>query len=164
MVLAEDGLVAMSDQKSRLADPHPGQLSDEDRGDNRTDPVEWLVDGMNLIGSRPDGWWRDRSGARRRLVAELAAFAAGRKERVLVVFDGRPSAEELAAWVPGVEVAFAPGGPNAADRRIAAIVTASAARRETTVVTSDTALADEIRALGSAVMGVGAFRRLLQVR
>ncbi len=32
--------------------------------------MHWVVDGMNLIGSRPDGWWRDRAGARRRLVAD----------------------------------------------------------------------------------------------
>ena len=36
--------------------------------------VPWLVDGMNVIGSKPDGWWRDRTGAMRRL---LAAFGPG---------------------------------------------------------------------------------------
>ena len=36
----------------------------------------WLIDGNNVMGSRPDGWWRDRRGAARALVGELAAFAA----------------------------------------------------------------------------------------
>jgi hypothetical protein len=37
--------------------------------------VRWIVDGNNVMGSRPDGWWRDRDGAARRLAAEVAAFA-----------------------------------------------------------------------------------------
>ena len=37
--------------------------------------TRWIVDGMNVIGSRPDGWWRDRRGAMRRLVEELGALA-----------------------------------------------------------------------------------------
>ena len=31
-----------------------------------------IVDGANVVGSRPDGWWRDRAGAAARLRAELA--------------------------------------------------------------------------------------------
>ena len=31
------------------------------------------VDASNVVGSRPDGWWRDRTGATRRLVAALEA-------------------------------------------------------------------------------------------
>ena len=33
--------------------------------------AEWIVDGNNVMGSRPDGWWRDRRGAQRRLVERL---------------------------------------------------------------------------------------------
>ncbi len=73
----------------------------------------WLVDGMNVVGNRPDGWWRDRTGAMRRLTAQLELLAAASGERVVVVFDG--SARDLGATA--VEVAFAPErGPNAADR------------------------------------------------
>ena len=35
--------------------------------------VELVVDAANVVGSRPDGWWRDRPGAAARLVAALAA-------------------------------------------------------------------------------------------
>jgi hypothetical protein len=45
-----------------------------------------IVDAMNVIGSRPDGWWRDRRGAMVRLAASLRAL----EEEVCVVFDGRP--------------------------------------------------------------------------
>ena len=30
-----------------------------------------IVDGSNVMGSRPDGWWRDRDGARIRLTVEI---------------------------------------------------------------------------------------------
>jgi hypothetical protein len=33
-----------------------------------------LVDVANVVGSRPDGWWRDRAGATGRLLARLAAL------------------------------------------------------------------------------------------
>ena len=35
--------------------------------------VRWIVDGMNVIGSRPDGWWKDRSGAMVALVERLTS-------------------------------------------------------------------------------------------
>jgi hypothetical protein len=50
----------------------------------------WLVDGMNVIGSRPDGWWRDRAGAMRALAVELDRFADATGDQVTVVFDGQP--------------------------------------------------------------------------
>ena len=39
-------------------------------------PVRWLVDGMNVIGTRPDAWWRDRHAAMVRLVDLLERWAA----------------------------------------------------------------------------------------
>ena len=35
--------------------------------------MRWLIDASNVIGSRPDGWWRDRDGAARRLIAAVRA-------------------------------------------------------------------------------------------
>jgi predicted RNA-binding protein with PIN domain len=124
--------------------------------------VRWVVDGMNVIGSRPDGWWRDRAGARRRLVEELAGWAATPGTEVTVVFDGRPGpGEEDAASARGISTRFAPGGPNAADRAIVSLVEGDADPASVTVVTSDTALADAVRGLGAGVEGVGAFRHRL---
>ena len=40
--------------------------------------TRWLVDGMNVIGSRPTGWWRDRPRAMRELVKDLNARWASR--------------------------------------------------------------------------------------
>ena len=79
----------------------------------------WIVDGMNLIGSRPDGWWRDRRGAMQALVAQLERFASAAGEPLTVVFDGRPF--DLGGGPSEVEVAFASRrGRDAADDDIAA--------------------------------------------
>jgi predicted RNA-binding protein with PIN domain len=123
--------------------------------------LHWVVDGMNLIGSRPDGWWRDRAGARRRLVSELATLV-GPDTIVTVVFDGRPGAGEVdAAAALGITARFAPWGPNAADHAIVALLpslTDDGDGGAVTVVTSDAALADSVRHAGVAVEGVKAFR------
>jgi 8-oxo-dGTP diphosphatase len=59
-------------------------------------PMEFIVDAANVMGSRPDGWWRDRAGAARRLRDQLAVLAA----------DGVPALPEemrappLERWFP----------------------------------------------------------------
>jgi predicted RNA-binding protein with PIN domain len=123
--------------------------------------VRWLVDGMNVVGSRPDGWWRDRRGAMQRLIGELERFAELTGDEVAVIFDGRPFAFEGAGRV---EVGFAPGGPNAADHAIAERVAADGDPAGITVVTSDAELERAVRGSGAAVLGSGAFRRTLDSR
>jgi predicted RNA-binding protein with PIN domain len=111
-----------------------------------------VVDGNNVMGSRPDGWWRDRAGAARRLVAQLGDWAARNERDVLVVFDGPPPAELLAP--ARVKVRFARrSGPDAADDDIAAFVAADPAPERLRVVTSDAALARRVRAHGAEVAG-----------
>jgi len=66
--------------------------------------VTLIVDGANVMGSRADGWWRDRAGAMARLHGELAALAA-RGIR-------GPVPGDLA--VPG-DAGDAAGGPGAVD-------------------------------------------------
>lgn len=109
---------------------------------------------MNVVGSRPDGWWRDRDGAVRRLVAELREFAEHAGDEVVVVFDGRPV--EFAVEPAPVEVRFASrSGRDAADDDIARI---AAGDPGLTVVTSDAGLAARV---GNEVVGAGAFRARL---
>ena len=120
--------------------------------------MRWLVDGMNVVGSRPDGWWRDRRAAMKRLAESLATFAAETGEPLTVVFDGRPF--DLSA--APVEVVFAPGrGPNAADHEIAARVEADPDPGSLRVVTSDRALADRVSSAGAEVVPSGTFRKRL---
>ena len=116
----------------------------------------WIVDGMNVIGSRPDGWWRDRPGAMRALAEELARWSEGRE--LTVVFDGRPF--ELEA--DPVNVIFASRrGPNAADDEIARRAAADPSAASLHVATSDAELARRVRKAGAEVEGAGAFRRRL---
>ena len=101
-----------------------------------------IVDGMNVIGSRPDGWWRDRRGAMRSLVGLLASHAEAEGEAMTVIFDGRPF-EIDRPETGSVEVLFASrAGPNAADD--------DPARR--------------VREEGAELIGAGAFRRRLDGR
>ncbi len=121
--------------------------------------ARWLVDGMNVIGSRPTGWWRDRPGAMRSLTEELGALAGATGDELTVIFDGRPF--ELDA-PEGVSVEFATRrGPNAADDDIAALVEADPDPGGLTVVTSDRTLAERVRQAGAEVVGAGDFRRRL---
>jgi predicted RNA-binding protein with PIN domain len=121
----------------------------------------WLVDGNNVMGSRPDGWWRDRPGAARALVGELAAFAAREDAPVTVVFDGGPLDVEVPAGAP-LEVAYAPRrGRGAADDEIARRVAAAADPGALRVVTSDRELGRRVRDHGAQVVAAGGFRRRL---
>ena len=61
-------------------------------GGLRSEPVELVVDVANVLGSRPDGWWRDRAGATGRLLDELGAGMPRTLE--LPASTGRPAPAE----------------------------------------------------------------------
>jgi predicted RNA-binding protein with PIN domain len=106
-----------------------------------------LVDGMNVIGSRPTGWWRDRDGAVRMLVTRLIRLRQREGDEVTVVFDGRPLADLPQGSHDGVMVVYARrAGPDAADDRITEL-----ASPRSVVVTSDRALAERVRRRGAEV-------------
>jgi predicted RNA-binding protein with PIN domain len=116
----------------------------------------WIVDGMNVIGSRPTGWWHDRPGAMQQLVHELGAL----DEPVTVVFDGRPFPVQDAG---DIDVRFASrGGRNAADDEIVELVAADEDPSGLRVVTSDGELSGRVRELGAEVMGAKKFREQLE--
>ena len=121
--------------------------------------TRWLVDASNVIGSRPDGWWRDREGAAARLIDALREFA-GPGDEVVVVLDAGPSS--WAGRDGPLEVAIAPRrGRNAADDEIARRLEADDDAASVQVVTSDAELAARARARGASVVGAGEFRRRL---
>ncbi|MDK9495611.1 NTP pyrophosphohydrolase [Streptomyces katrae] len=103
-----------------------------------------IVDAANVVGSVPDGWWRDRRGAAERLRDRLAERDAG--EEVILVVEG---AARGIASVPGVEVDSAPGS---GDDRIVELAAAHAGR-PCTVVTADRALRERVKAYGAHCAG-----------
>jgi predicted RNA-binding protein with PIN domain len=121
--------------------------------------VRWFVDGMNVIGTRPDGWWRDRHAAMARLVEQLERWVVATGEDVTVVFESRPR-PPISSTV--VEVAYAPKArANAADDEIVRRLRALDDVSQTRVVTSDHALADLAAAAGTAVVPASGFRAQL---
>ena len=120
-----------------------------------------IVDAMNVIGSRPDGWWRDRPGAIARLLERLERRAAAGGERLTAVLERRPEGPLAVEWV---EVAWgAGGGRDAADAEIVRRLPEwLAADPEVVVVTSDRDLARRARELGAGVEPARAFRRALE--
>jgi len=115
-----------------------------------------LIDGMNVIGSRPDRWWRDRHGAMRRLVGALEAYAEATGDELTVVLDGQPF--ELREGGGAVTVRFAPGGRNAGDDEIVRILEDDPAPETIRVVTSDRDLVARVRDLGAGVTSAGELR------
>jgi predicted RNA-binding protein with PIN domain len=122
--------------------------------------VRWLVDGMNVIGTRPDAWWRDRDAAMHRLVDLLERWAAAEGEDVVVVFERRPS-PPIRSTV--IDVAHAPKPKaDAADDEIVRLLKASPDPQLVRVVTSDRALAERASAAGATVEGAASFRSRIE--
>jgi predicted RNA-binding protein with PIN domain len=109
-----------------------------------------IVDGMNVIGSRPETqWWRNRDQAMRDLVADLESL--GGERPMLVVFDGYP----IDGIESGeIEVTFAERrGPNGADDCIVELLEEHDAPESVVVITSDAALRRRVVARGAEVRG-----------
>lgn len=118
-----------------------------------------VVDAANVLGSKPDGWWRDRAGATARLRDGLVglnaaglADLAGPVEVVLVV-EGR------ARDVPGVDGVRVVRAPGSGDDTIVALVAAEGVNRQVVVVTADRGLRERVTALGAQVRGPSAVPR-----
>ena len=132
-----------------------------------------MVDVANVMGARPDGWWRDRAGAALRLSRSVAELAA-RGVPVARMPDGLPAP---AAWVlvlegqaraaaasltevpPAVRVVTAPGSGD--DAIVAEAAALAAAGESCLVVTADRELRRRCAALGAGVAGPGWLIELL---
>lgn len=113
----------------------------------------FVVDGMNVIGARPDGWWRDRDGAVRRLHAGLAGLAEAGDDTFVLVLDGHPL-PDLPEHDAAVPVRYARrAGADAADDRIVELVGGDADPGAVTVVTADRGLRARLAVLGVTAVG-----------
>ena len=121
-----------------------------------------IVDGANVVGSVPDGWWRDRHRAMVTLVQNLERWAAADAADVTVVFE-RPPSPPIDSSV--VTVANAPtAAPNSADDEIVRLVRADAHPEQIRVATSDRALAERVGALEATVFPAERLRDLIDPR
>jgi predicted RNA-binding protein with PIN domain len=121
-----------------------------------------VVDGMNVIGARADGWWRDRDGAARRLLRRLQDAVTRTGDVLTLVLDGRPAPGLGEGDDGGVEVRYARrSGRDAADDRIVELVAADTDPTALRVVTSDRDLTARVIALGATTEGAGTFLRRL---
>jgi hypothetical protein len=124
-----------------------------------------VVDGANVVGSRPDGWWRDRPGAARKLAGRLAAALTLDPER-LADRLGHPGAElrlHLVLEGAAAHVEDLPTHPHLAvvhadadgDTTIAALAAELVASAPVLVVTADRALKARVREAGATTAGPG---------
>ena len=114
-------------------------------------PVDVLVvDGANVVGSRPDGWWKDRAGAAARLHTRLLEVPA-LAPRVLLVLEGRARAGVPEGRTATVEVVHAGGeGDDAIVEQVGRAVAAGA---KVAVVTADRGLAGRVEDQDAMVLG-----------
>ncbi len=119
-------------------------------------PDTLIVDGNNVMGALADGWWRDRPAAVRRLLSRVQHYAGVLDEDVVLVLDV-PQADLPEGDNDGVTVRYATRrGRDAADDRIRELLDELDAECAL-VVTSDRALATDVRAAGAAVIGARTF-------
>jgi predicted RNA-binding protein with PIN domain len=119
-----------------------------------------MVDAMNVIGTRPDAWWRDRHAAMVHLVDLLERWAASNGDEIVVVFEQPPSPPISSTTV---EVAHAPRPRrDSADDEIVRRLLADPEPGTIRVVTSDRWLADRVHATGATVEPAEPFRTLLE--
>jgi hypothetical protein len=105
-----------------------------------------LIDAANVIGSRPDGWWRDRAGAAARLVAALEQLPFD-DAPVVVVLEGKARAGVPAGERGAVQVKHAPGE---GDEMLVEICAPGVV-----LVTADRELRERARERGADVQGPG---------
>ena len=111
-----------------------------------------LIDAANVIGSTPNGWWRDRPGAARAFVERVRASAAtGRlAQPVVVVLEGKARGGVEPGVADGVTVLHALGG---GDDTLLAV--AADAASQVTLVSADRALCQRAKVLGADIARPG---------
>lgn len=136
-----------------------------------------VVDGANVVGSRPDGWWKDRAGAAARLRDRLAVIG---RDGLSAAHESLPGPEQLTWWprvvlvvegaargtepVDGVEVVAAPRDGDAAIVDATRKARATRAEDHVVVATADRELRDRVTAEGASVLGASALLGMLDAR
>lgn len=123
-----------------------------------------VIDGANVVGSRPDGWWRDRAGAAHRLHARLVAareFGMLDHGDVVLVLEGAARAGPPEGEDGGLRTVHAPGsGDDALVAEVTRMV-AAAPGGGIVVVTADRGLRDRVEAAGASCRSPGWLQAIL---
>ncbi|MEV4755005.1 hypothetical protein AB0J86_07820 [Micromonospora sp. NPDC049559] len=113
-----------------------------------------VVDAANVVGSRPDGWWRDRAGATARLRDDLAPIARTGRPGLPPPVEVTLVVEGAARHVPATDDVRVLAAPRSGDDAIVELVRAEAGHRDrVVVVTADRELRERVAALGAEVRG-----------
>lgn len=108
-----------------------------------------VVDGANVVGSRPDGWWKDRAGAARRLHGRLAT-ADTSYDVVVLVLEGQARGGVPAGRDGHLHTVHAARDGDSAI--VDAVRSAVADQDSVTVITADRALQQQVEVLGARVL------------
>lgn len=107
-----------------------------------------VIDAANVVGATPDGWWKDRPGAARKLYERLlVADIPG--DPVVVVLEGHAKSGVPAGRDAHLRIVHA---PRDGDSAILKEVERYAARGEVIVVTADRALSARAESSGAKVL------------
>ncbi len=110
-----------------------------------------VVDGANVVGSRPDGWWRDRAGAAHRLHDQLVAADLPHDE-IILVLEGKARPGHPAGQEGRVRTVHADSsGDDAIVEEVERM--AAAGHTDIVVVTADRGLRDRVEAAGAGQTG-----------
>jgi predicted RNA-binding protein with PIN domain len=112
-----------------------------------------VVDAANVVGSRPDGWWRDRPAAVQRLLTALSRKVSDDESEVVVVLEGAARSGAGPGLIAGLRVVHAPASGDDTIVAVVAEARASSDGRPVTVVTADRGLRERVTALGATTMG-----------
>jgi hypothetical protein len=117
-----------------------------------------VVDAANVVGSRPDGWWRDRAGAARRLLTKLETLPALLDDptEVAVVLEGAAKAavtKDPDPDFPNLHIILANGSGDDAIVDHVTAAFAAAPTRPITVITADRGLRARLEPLGAQTTG-----------
>ena len=127
-----------------------------------------VVDGANVVGSRPDGWWRDREGAARRLAGRIAAALTtdrgglaeafghpGAELQVHLVLEGAAARVEDLPTHPRLTIVRAGADGDSTIVALAADLLTDGSGGPLVVVTADRALRERVRGSGAGTTGPG---------
>ena len=115
-----------------------------------------VVDGANVVGSRPDGWWRDRARAAARLHGQLAVADSddlASYDVIVLVLEGQARGGVPEGRDGHLRTVHAPRDGDAAI--VAAARDAVGAGDDVTVVTADRALVMRVEGAGARATGPG---------